>query len=151
MGAIAGAQAAQRGDEEAGQEAKGADSTYIACATVTASGQCRSQARSVVYMQHLFPCAVQDEVDRLDKQLAERHAREAAALEARVSSTAAAAGHDGAPDAGAMQLAGSLYDVKLSNDRVWPPLSSFYICSLGALWRSSHVSMQPRADAGQPP
>ena len=58
-------------------------------------------------------------MDKLDKELAERHAREAAALEARLS--AAAAGQDCAPEAAVMQLAGSLYDVKLSSDKVATP------------------------------
>ena len=56
---------------------------------------------------------MQEEADRLDREIAERHAREAAALEERTSAAPASMGENGA-----RQLAGSLYEVHLSHDKV---------------------------------
>ena len=55
-------------------------------------------------------CFLQDEVDKLDEEIANRHAQELADLQRRQSSTEASNG----PEADVMQLADSLYDTKLS-------------------------------------
>lgn len=49
-------------------------------------------------------------MDKLDKEIADRHAQEVADLQRRQSSTEASNG----PEAIVMQLADSLYDTKLS-------------------------------------
>lgn len=59
---------------------------------------------------------LQDEADRRDVEITERHAREVAALNARVSSAAGSPGSS-AKD-GVMQLGDSLYKSKLSHDKV---------------------------------
>ena len=53
---------------------------------------------------------MQDEVEKLDMEIAERHAQEVADLRRRQPS----AGNSNAPPANVMELADSLYDTKLS-------------------------------------
>ena len=55
-------------------------------------------------------CYVQDQIEKLDKEIAERHAQEIADLQGRQPT----AGASSAPQTDVMQLADSLYDTKLS-------------------------------------
>jgi len=52
---------------------------------------------------------MQDDIEKLDKEIADRHAAELAALEERLAADAS--------DEGTLKLAESLYETKLSNDQ----------------------------------
>lgn len=52
---------------------------------------------------------MQDDIEKLDKEIADRHAEELAALEKRLAADAS--------DEGTLKLAESLYETKLSNDQ----------------------------------
>ncbi len=60
---------------------------------------------------------VQDDIEKLDKEIGDRHAAELAALETRLAAEA------DMPDDGTVQLAESLYDTKLTGgqDKVAAP------------------------------